>query len=179
MTSTFASWPKANDTHRKWLAPCGTIGGHNNRQTNHLQNFVTPGPPSPGQQISRQRDPLLPHFTRTGVPPPYNTPFHTTSVLVPGSSPARLSTASVSSSTTLNNQSSLASAPWCQPVRHGSATPYLDGCPRLSTVGRFRYCDCLAVGSAVCAGYAYPLAWFPGEKIPKNLRYYTNNINTY
>lgn len=38
---------------------------------------------------------------------------------------------------------------------------------------RFRYCACLAVGSTVCAGYAYPLSRFPGEKIPKTLRYYT------
>ena len=129
MTSTFASCPKANDTHRKWLAPCGTIGGHNNRQTNHLQNFVTPGPPSPGHNDRRQSIVVLPHFTRTEVPPSllhafsYGPAFITWLV---ARSPCNRFGQPLSD---YFQQVSRTSSPPGQGFHQGSVHPSLDSCP--------------------------------------------------
>ena len=54
------------------------------------------------------------------------------------------------------------------PIGTGSAIPYLDGCPRLTTVGRFRYCACIAVGSAGRTWHTPTLLrGFPGKRFQK------------
>lgn len=62
---------------------------------------------------------------------------------------------------------SLASALRCHPDRCGSAIPNLGRCP-VSRRGRFRYCVCLAVGSAVRVWHTPTLLrGFPGKRFQR------------
>ena len=132
----------------KRLAPCGTIGGQKNRQTNHLQNFVTPRPPSQGHLDRRQSTEVLSHFSRTEVPPSCYTPFRTAQPFLPSSSLDDLCTVSVSTSiahTRPVSQASLYTVPTASlrfSPSHFRQLPF-----SLRNVGRFDYYVCLDVSS--------------------------------
>ena len=63
-------------------------------------------------------------------------------------------------------------SPWCHPVHRQAEIPNLDRCPSLSGVGRFSYCDRLAVGSISSLGSetlprGFAALGFPGKRFQK------------